>query len=214
MEAKRAKELTDRIFEKILRAESIEALKKILEDFDQKNKMNSDKYPRIKFKINYDEIEKHLNEEGNLPNDNSLITDPLAKLLYALAWKNGDLVKIKHIVKGIKDVENHSFDKDDGLVFYQFGKYLAKKNNEPIIDQHVIRAFKVFQSKNDNEIESLRKINLLNNKIHKNYIEDYKQWLRKDSNIELRNHEDFTYYVDQILFALGKTIKLKNGRTN
>ena len=82
------------------------------------------------------------------------------KLLYSIIWKNGDLLKVKHIIQGILESEIENVDnndkefveKQDSLVFYQFGKYLTKKNNEPIIDQHVVRAFAV--SRNG------RKINL------------------------------------------------------
>jgi hypothetical protein len=54
-----------------------------------------------------------------------------------MAWKNNDLKKLKHIIEGIKDENEY---KKTGIVFYQFGKHL-RNIGEPIIDQHVLRAF-------------------------------------------------------------------------
>jgi hypothetical protein len=213
MEKETPKQLTERIFTEIKNARNIAELKSINTDkyFAQKNRMSEDKYPPIKFEINYDEIKEFLGTENNLLKDSSQITNPLAKLLYALAWKNGDLVKIKHIVEGIKDVEMDSLEKRDGLVFYQFGKYLAKKNNEPIIDQHVIRAFLMFKSDNYKiSIDKIIEIEVLNSENHKDYIKDYKLWLSSNElKASLKNEQGYMYYIDQVLFALGKTIKLK-----
>jgi hypothetical protein len=63
---------------------------------------------------------------------------PLTKLLYAVLWKNGDLAKVKHVVKGILDKRDES---DNSIIFYQFGRHLSEKKSEPIVDQHVLRAF-------------------------------------------------------------------------
>jgi hypothetical protein len=121
-------------------------------------------------------------------------------------------VKIKHILEGVKNHgESEITDKEDGLVFYQFGKYLSDKSSiEPIVDQHVIRAFKVYKSE-DNQVDFFRRLQILKGRKNQNYILEYKKWLLQESNSsDLKNHEDYIYHIDQILFALGKTIKLKN----
>ncbi|QEK50495.1 hypothetical protein FYC62_01550 [Pedobacter aquae] len=208
-----AKKLVDIVFDGIKSANTKNELEKLFSiDKLESNRMKKEKYPPIKFEINYSEIKKFLDNENNLLKDSSLITDPLAKILYALVWKNGDLQKIKHIVEGIRDIDSYDEDmKNDGLVFYQFGKYLTKKNNEPIIDQHVIRAFAVRNAETYKvDIDTLRRMSLLNSETHRGYINDYKTWLISDElQSSLKKETDYIYYIDQILFALGKTIKLK-----
>jgi hypothetical protein len=84
----------------------------------------------------------------------------MEKLLYALAWKNGDLRKVKHIVAGILSSEDDAANK--AIVFNQFGIYLSGKRNEPIIDQHVLRAFAIFKYReNPTEIERFRKMDVV-----------------------------------------------------
>src|SRR5690606_32497026 len=101
--------------------------------------------------------------------------DPLAKLLYSVLWKNGDLLKVKHIIEGI--VSEEIDDKENGLVFYQFGKYLAKMPGEPIIDQHVLRAFGAYKANGDKEkLKRLKRLSLITIK-EKKLIYEYKSWL-------------------------------------
>jgi hypothetical protein len=202
-----AKKLVDKIFKEIEKATTINNLKEILNKFDSKYVMSETKYPKIEFSISKEEFD-NLND-FSLNDDNiELINDAvqgntLAKLLYALAWKNGDLVKLHHIIKGIKNVDEVLDDKNDGLVFYQFGKYLTKKNNEPIVDQHVLRAFAVYKETSIEEISNHQKLELIN-KSNKFLISEYKTWLGK-----LKNESGSVYHIDKILFALGKTIKNK-----
>ena len=178
--------------------------------------MKVDEYPKIEFKITGEEIktlleqnfiDKNLNFSSTIT---SKLTDPLTKLLYAIAWKNGDLKKIKHIIKGVTDSENKDSEQDDALVFYQFGKYLTKISGQPIIDQHVIRAFAVYNETDNSQIKDLRKIETLNKK-HKVIINEYKKWLTSDNlTTELRSEIDYSYHIDKLLFATGKTIKSKS----
>jgi len=61
---------------------------------------------------------------------------------------------------------------------------------------------------NLNDIPKIQKMELIN-KSNKYLINDYKNWL---SNLILNNVKDkydFAYYIDKILFVLGKTIKNK-----
>ena len=207
----KVKELVTIVFEEIESAKKIENLEKILSKFDSKYVMPEEKYPKIEFTISKDELEKindfSLNENDTIKLINDKVqSNTLAKLLYALAWKNGDLVKLQHIIKGIKNEGVDTDDKEDGLVFYQFGKYLSNKKNEPIIDQHVLRAFAISgisEKSKENDTSFWQKMELIN-KSNKFLISEYKTWLSK-----LKNESGSVYYIDKILFALGKTIKNK-----
>ena len=212
-----AKNFVNEVFNMITNAKCIEDLELIMNEFDSKNIMSDKKYPQIKFKIAKDEI-KTLNNSNLLSDDVMILLtnaennqfNTLLKLLYSLAWKNGDLPKIKHIIKGILENENEAIDKEEGLVFYQFGKYLSNKHNEPIIDQHVLRAFAISgisEKSRKNDTSFWQKMETIN-KSNKFLINDYKEWL-KELSINKGTTENYTYEIDKILFALGKTIKHK-----
>ena len=214
MKNKEAKNMVDHIFEEIEKATSIEETEKLICDRHKIHKIiekSKTLYPRIDFSLTPKEIQeltksRFLDEEGNLFDDTSKYKClcPLTKLLYSIVWKNGDLKKIKHVVQGIKK----SDEKKDGLVFYNFGKFLTKTGH-PIIDQHVLRAFAIFKTKeNDCEkIEKLRKKDKFNDP---SLIECYKKWIQS---LKLDNSNKNLYHIDKLLFALGKTIK-KGKHTN
>jgi hypothetical protein len=120
--------------------------------------------------------------------------------------------KIKHIIKGILGSENNSNDQDNALVFYQFGKYLTKIPGQPIIDQHVIRAYSIYCLTDSENVETLRKLETVD-KTHKPIIKEYKNWLTSDNiTIELKKEKEYTYHIDKLLFATGKTIKFRKPR--
>ena len=214
----KVKELVNTIFNDISKSKSISDLEKILENnkVEKKYWIKVADYPKLEFNITIEEIQKLENESyisNNIFNHNKIaeIDNTIAKLLYAMAWKNGDIKKIKHIIQGIKDIDKSYNNKNDGLVFYQFGKYLTKKQGQPIIDQHVLRAFKVSRTDltDDNEISKSRKLATIGKK-EINLINDYKNWLISEAiSHELKNETDYAYYIDKILFAVGKKIKLK-----
>src|SRR5688572_163990 len=119
-----------RTFEKLQESKTIDDVERILDDLkiDKKFRTENKKYPRVKFNITKEEIEK-LKETGIITGDNFLTdisnADAFAKLLYSVLWKNGDLEKVKHIIEGI--ISGQQDEKESGLVFYQFGKYLTKQ---------------------------------------------------------------------------------------
>jgi hypothetical protein len=210
MNAQKAKKFTNKIFSLIMLAKSIEELEAIprSSEIPVKNLMNDKGYPKLEFEIKKGEIESlvkaHiLDNNYDFTNDvTTKLKDPLVKLLYATAWKNGDLIKVKHIIKGVMDAEKEDIERNEALVFYQFGKYLTKTPGQPIIDQHVIRAFVMFKFP-----DNIKPINNIN-KEHKEFINKYKEWLISDElTNELRNCKDYTYHIDKLLFATGKTIK-------
>lgn len=203
-------------FKKLSEAKTINDVNNILTELqvDKKYQMDDKTYPQLEFKITENEIKELRNKK--LLNEENLVTNvsnqnALTKLLYALAWKNGDLKKICHIVEGIKSKNDD--DKENALVFYQFGKYLTKQPGEPIIDQHVLRAYGIYKSlkNNQQEIERLTNLSVVTKK-EKELIEDYKSWLKKDLPDELRKCDNYVYHVDKVLFALGKMVKSENNK--
>jgi hypothetical protein len=220
MTDKQARDFTNKTFDLIKKSKTIVEIENIAEKMNIpiKNRMNIDGYPKIEFSISQDEIKylqdnKIIDDNLNFSKDiTTKLTDPLSKILYATSWKNGDLKKVKHIIKGILESNNDSVNQDEALVFYQFGKYLTKTIGQPIIDQHVIRAYAIYCSKDNNEIERFRKLETLD-KTHKTIINEYKEWLLS-SNLkqQLREEKDYSYYIDKLLFATGKTIKFHKPR--
>ena len=157
---------------------------------------NREKYPDLIFNINFDEI-KELKSKGIITKDNNINSSfpekdnltTLERLFYAVMWKNGDLVKVKHIISGICGESTTS------KVFNQFGKHLSNKE-EVIIDQHVLRAFIFY--KDGNVIRDIK------NKHYDIYFNDYKIWIEK-SNL-FKNNKNI---IDELLFGIGKNMKSK-----
>jgi hypothetical protein len=179
-------------------------LEKIAKRYDLK--IDYKKYPRLDFQISKDEIVKLFEQEKISIDESSYLSfnqkdlDPLAKLLYSIIWKQGDLQKLRHIIDGIQDMDNIKEDKDDALVFYYFGNHLANKGRYPIIDQHVIRAFKVFD--NPKASAETRK----RDKIVNTDRSEYLKWI----NLKFKDRDsEFMYLLDKLIFEIGKKIKLK-----
>lgn len=132
------------IFRDLKESRTTEKVNRLLREhgIDEKFIFNEDTYPRLKFTITKDEID-HLIQGRVLTHNYCIASNPrldtLGKLLYALAWKIGDILKIKHIIEGISSEPDHQAD--DAIIFNQFGRHLSGKPNEPIIDQHAHAAF-------------------------------------------------------------------------
>ena len=194
------------LFDKIEHSTTKEDLEEIATNYNIN--LYDNKYPRLDFNISRVEIEE-LKNTGILTtinldllsiNQDSL--NPIAKLLFALVWKQGDLQKLKQIIKGIEEVEKPDDQKKDALIFYCFGNHLGDPTKYPIIDQHVIRAFNLFNLINNNSnSDSVRKSDKVNQLDRKNYL----NWIGKFEN----ENADFLYYLDRILFEIGKAVKLK-----
>jgi hypothetical protein len=211
MTTEKAIKLVTDVFEAINKSETIDDIKAIAKNLNIPSKNN---YPEIKFRITHQEI-KDLIESGNLPEEYDLSdkitnsSDTLTKLLYSLVWKMGDLKKLRHIIQGIIDSDKINDNKEDALVLYYFGGYLTKTKGHPIIDQHVIRAFGVYKATDQEKIDSLLKLQTINSK-HKDIINQYIEWLDStELKKELKSNNNYSYYLDKLLFATGKTIKRK-----
>lgn len=215
MEDNEAKNIVDEVFNKVEEAKSITELKTILQHPDLRPfKMDTATYPELGLAISNDEIQKLKSEEvltaeGDINHNNisSKENSALVKLMYAFLWKQGDLKKVKHVVAGIENDEDDP-GRSSGFVLHQFGRYLGSES-EPIIDQHVLRAFAIYSEKEYIKIAVWRKKSLITKKDIE-LIERYKKWLKSDKLKILLKEVDAIYHIDQILFALGKAVK--NGK--
>ena len=177
----------------------------------KKNIFNSIKYPKLEIAFSKEDVEKLkgiTNISGELNEAVRSSNDIYLKLLYSIAWKQGNLTKLDSIIHGITDNSDKS---KTGSTFKAFGKHLRDRSN-PIIDQHVMRAYLAIQALKDPKQNLLAIRQLKDNFIDKKHkeIENYKTWLNNLYQSEIHEgNMDFFYYADQILFTLGKTIKLK-----
>jgi hypothetical protein len=218
---KNVKEKVDDIFNSIKNASIKKELISIEGEFD-KYKIDINKFPKLDLNIDADKLKKLItkgvfrddfsSDYEISPNIMSELTTPLEQFLFAMAWKNGDLLKLKHIIKGFSDASNSINETESAFVFYHFGRHLANPDVDPIIDQHILRAFMVYKyDENDINSEEFNKILKFKTigKQEKELIVRYKKWLKSDELSKVAKIEDYGYYIDRILFALGKSIKLK-----
>jgi hypothetical protein len=218
MTPQEAKKFINILFDSITNAKTIQDLENISDSLEipTKNRMDGASYPQIKFNIQESEIdsliaEGFIDQNLNFSKDLSArLSDPLTKLLYAIVWKNGDLKKVKHIIKGVIDGRKNTINQEEALVFYQFGRYLTKVNAQPIIDQHVIRAYGIYKESCLETIEKFQKMQTIN-KNHKQLMDCYIHWLKSNKlTDDLKRISDYSYHIDKLLFAAGKTVKIIN----
>jgi hypothetical protein len=192
-------------------------LPKELESFMPKE----DKYPReILNDLSKDEnfISKLKNlqfsQNGSLEIKSEDLNSEISKLLYIMNWKQGDLNKFRGIVDGLTSNKSDNTPKEP-YVFYQLGRHIA--HGEPLIDQHVLRAFKAFFAydilkEKDLVLEKPFKLNFEKIQIHKKLkseetrilIVNYINWLQR-----ICDEEGNLIEIDKIMFALGKFLKSK-----
>lgn len=220
MGTKDIKKLTDEIFELIKKANSLKDLSNIESLIEKKYfpkiKDNFKNVEKLKFNFSIQSHEINvLIEEGIINNDFSFTenisekinNNPLAKILYATLWKNKKLSQPKILMEGIT---NHKNTNKNSLVFYEFGKYLNKIDNEPIVNQHIIRVFGIYISKETTEIKNFINLANLTKKNHSDIVKKYKTWFKKNLSDNLKKEKEYIYHVDKILFVLGQEIKKAN----
>ena len=183
---------TKEIFEALEVCTSPQSVREIMQKYLMASEFEEfeKKYPKIDFTITKDELNGiEFDHEGNLILSSLKITSPLEKLFYAVLWKNGDLPKLKHVVKGIKGID----PENERIVFHQFGRHLSN-TDEPIIDQHVLRAVREYiqlEKETDSEI-----------------LNEYKKWRNKIP-VNATDRAEVFYLIDKVLFFLGKSLKPK-----
>ena len=223
MDKKKLNDLIDKIKEKLEneiqqenndRNELVEKLKETIANI-QANTNTTQKYPRFKISLSKNEIDELSHnksiiknkEKGHILNpeifqneNNKFNLTPLEKLLLGILWKNGDYKKESHIINGILYEEETKDDykiKNGRYVFWNFGRYLKNKKR-PIADQHTIRAYTKITGTEKKETQT--------------YI-DYLIWFDKIINAiktessPSYNVNDISYYLDRVLFELGKKCK-------
>ena len=167
--------------------------------------LENDKYPRLEFNILSTEIESlKKNKTLTIAEDgcisiNQTDLDPIGKLLFALVWKQGDLQKLRQIINGIVTAENPNEEEKDGLVFYSFGNHIGEKEKKnPIIDQHVVRAVKLYKNTIE-DISIIRKLKKITPRDRDIYLQFFAVFKNNDT--------EFKFLLDRILFDIGKIIK-------
>jgi hypothetical protein len=181
--------------------------------------MDRSKYPELQLELTAKDISSlmadKLDEGLRLhPDLSARLETPLEKLLYALAWKNGDLQKVAHIIKGAADVRSTALTNGPGQVFRQFGRHLADRS-ESIVDQHVLRAFELYEqttTPNAAKVKAIRK--KINWDKDVACIERYKLWLNEHFRERQDSEPGFVVNIDMVLFALGRAIKITRTRGN
>jgi len=169
------------------------------------------KYPQFTFTITAQEVqelkaEKIFNDDHKLNLLNFQGTT-LEKLLIATLWKNGDLNKMAHILDGVLSIEKDR--SKHALIFKQFGKSLSD-TSEPIVDQHVLRAFEIATLNGFSEIvvDTLRKKGVYKS-TDQPILDRYKEWftgiLRQIPKVE---HTKYKENLDKVLFIRGKSVKI------
>jgi hypothetical protein len=200
------------IFKELENAKTVEKLEEIKTrreaEIDKKFKTDEQKYPRINFQISSEEIS--ISKESAVLTQ-SQMTTPLEKLMYAVLWKQGDLPKLKHIIDGINFSETENSNEPEmGLVFHQFGRFLADKK-EPIIDQHVLRAFGIFKTEDKAKQDEFKKLELIEKKKHSGLIKEYKEWL---NGRKFSENPDMMFLIDRLLMSVGRAIKHRKKDAN
>lgn len=164
-------------------------------EFEKEIEKKNKKYPKQLAKLDTNDLDQlkgmHLEE--------ITFQTPLEKLLFAIIWKQGDFHKIDSLINAAVGGD-HGSNRRTGFVFHQFGKHLSD-SNQPIIDRHVLRSFKAYTEINDQESF---KIALKYDGVTKDdtgLIQEYVDWFKdqRRSSVE----------IDELLFVLGKRIKLK-----
>lgn len=206
-----------KIIEQLGKATSIKELETNLNNpLLKKYKKDDTKYPALQFKISPSEI-KVLQENGWLNHKNQLNTDrfeyanSLEKLLLSLIWKNGDLKKIAKIIDGI---EGKTITDKEPIIFHHFGNYLKNPATEIIIDQHVIRAYRIieiFLAKNGLSQSDL--LTIIKKDTYKGtdspLVTNYKNWIQHNKLINKAIPRDQQYLrcMDDLLFAIGRFLR-------
>lgn len=168
------------------------------------------KYPVLKFAIDNAELDQ-LIRRSTINDDHTLNLSAeqgystLEKILISILWKNGQISRIQHVVDGMtNDIKSKS---KHGIIFQQFGRSLRHKD-EPIVDQHVLRAFCYYVDTPTLDLAKYRQYKAAYNNSDQRLIEEYRLWFKKILNrIPEDQKNTFKYRFDKVLFVIGKNLK-------
>jgi hypothetical protein len=118
----------------------------------------------------------------------------LINLLYAVIWKNNDIGKVKQLFENINNI-----NQNDSFVFRYFGHFLQQEGyQQPIIDQHVLRAFALWRIEGFSLEQKFLKFDDMNRMI----VKKYRTWFMT-LNV---NSYNLNRNIDKIFFSIGRLI--------
>jgi hypothetical protein len=172
-------------------------------ELPKKFHMPIDVYPRLKMNFTVDELET-LTGYATLTAAELLAqaSTPLERLIIAAVWKNGDLQKVRHIAEGLGYGLGRpvALDKNTrGPVFKQFGQHLAAPAQQPIADQHTLRAYRIHRDDHADDKAHLK------DSSPGDEIANYVAWIQKISGKD--GSRDRLHAFDKSMFALGSATK-------
>ncbi|SMG16589.1 hypothetical protein SAMN05661096_00874 [Marivirga sericea] len=169
------------------------------DDFEELIEKKNKKYPDVLPSISQNEVQ----QLSEFLEEDIQASTALEKVLLSIIWKQGDYGKIKSFIETICGQEKAL---KTGIVFRQFARHVNNPLDQPIIDQHVLRAYLALQNIGDiDELKNIRKRGVLtyHDEAH---IENYLNWYNmKAPPIKFKSD----YKLDDYLFVLGKLIKTK-----
>ena len=200
------------IFDEICNATNVADLNAIVITYDLTAKIISfkEKYPDVDLTFSQDEVRSLL--VTNTLTDKHLIDlshdrkfSAFEKLLLSVLWKNGHLTRVQPIVDGM--VGDRKSESKYGVIFQQFGRSLVDEM-EPIIDQHVLRAFSKFGDLSRILGRKTVQRNTAFNDADQETIDAYREWFKdKLKHVNDSDRTKFKYLLDKILFVVGKSIE-------
>lgn len=199
------------LFDKISTAKSVTELDLLIKCNSQVRTIVDgfeNKYPRLAFKILPTEISK-LRTDGAITGDHKISLEhehfsTLEKLLIAVLWKNGQITRVQSVLDGI--VGTKTSDTEYGVIFRQFGRSLAD-HTEPIVDQHVLRAFCAYGDvsliKGRKKIPRGAAMKVSDQEL----IDAYRAWAKTIvQSVSSEESSEFMYKLDKALFAMGQML--------
>jgi hypothetical protein len=203
---------TKSLFAELEKCENLESLQGFLQasNLEQEVKAFYEKYPAFDFTLTPNDINALRNAgvitEINTLNPDKFPKDSLSKLLAAVLWKNGDIKKVQHLIDGIVGAQD---DRSEySLVFKQYGASLAS-SAEPIVDQHVLRAFEIYclETYLEAAVEKSRNKSLFKTK-DRPLLNKYRAWFTQLlSTVPLSERSRYGEVIDKVIFIHGKAVK-------
>ena len=172
-----------RVFEDIEQCRTVTALDDLLikYSYEEEAKRYRQKYPEKQIILSKQEIQSLKDAEiisrktNHINLDKIPVDQPLVKLLISLIWKQGDINHIQHLVGGMLNDEDKSGSKQN-LIFRQYGKSLVD-TSEPIVDQHVLRAFQLRNVQDEKESLRIKEKTVYKNDDNK-VVDAYRKWFQ------------------------------------
>lgn len=170
-----------------------------------RDELNS--YPNIPFTITIEDVAaiRQLRDgPGLLPDDHQWT--PWEKIFYAILWKDSKLKSIGRIIEGAEEAlaNRQPVPTSSAVVYHYFGRHLTDLLNEPILDQHSVRAQRLMENQEPHLIQGIRQTKLPTAAEARRYHD----WFREIIATENITSYEESRVIDRFLYALGKFAKL------